>query len=107
MAATDTALQLIENSLGVFGLAAYTIELHAVSVDTDANGTGSTVVNHEQDFATGDVFPLVTGGADGDFYVSSAGASQTTVNVDGSTTTGGSVSVWLMVVGPDPSGARR
>jgi hypothetical protein len=102
MAASNLAVTLLKSTRTLIPFADYTIEVHSAEITTDANGDGSTVVNWEQGFGGGDVFPFVSGAADGFWYTSSAGATQATVEVSGSSTTGGSVDAWVLAIGPDP-----
>jgi hypothetical protein len=47
------------------------------------------------------VFVLVSGDADGDFFASATGTSQATVEVAGSSTTGGTVTATVVAFGDD------
>jgi len=75
-------------------------EVHTADLSTDANGDGSTTVSWDEAFSGG-VFVLVSGDADGDFFASASGTSQATVEVAGSSTTGGTVTATVVAFGDD------
>ena len=75
-------------------------EVHTADLSTDANGDGSTTVSWDEAFSGG-VFVLVSGDADGDFFASATGNSQATVEVAGSSTTGGTVTATVVAFGDD------
>lgn len=75
-------------------------EVHTVDVSTDASGDGSATVSWDTAFRGG-VFVLVSADADGDAYASASGTSQATVNIAGSSTTSGTVTLTAVVFGDD------
>ncbi len=75
-------------------------EVHTASVSTDSNGDGSTTVSWDRAFEGG-VRVFLTADADGDLWVSSKGTSQATVQVGGSSTTAGTVTVEVVAYGDD------
>lgn len=77
------------------------VESHAVAVSTDGSGDGSATVTWNERFDSGEVYVQVTAGSDGDCYVPSSGETQATVSIAGSSTTGGSVTVFVLAVGPE------
>jgi hypothetical protein len=74
------------------------VEFETVDVSTDASGNGSTTVSWSREFRDSDVAVFVSGQDTGDFYPSSAGSSQATVQVSGATADA-TVTVHVLAVG--------
>lgn len=78
------------------------IEIHSVDVSTDANGDGSATVTFDADFnAVSDyvALPVIKGGLDGYISVNNKAVGSVDVVITGSSTTSGTVSVDVVVIG--------
>jgi len=73
-------------------------EVHEADISTDGSGNGSTTVSWEDSFDDSNVVVLVTGTESGTWFVSSAGASQATVEVEGATADG-TVTAYVLAAG--------
>lgn len=89
-------MQLI-NSKSSYPNLGGTAEVHSVDVDTDANGDGSATVTWDETLP-GTVFAVATGRSAGNVFLSAAGASQGTVNVEGGAADG-TVTVNVLATG--------
>jgi len=107
MVASDgDSAEVVRSTLGIPQLDDHRVEAHATDVSTDANGDGTATVSWDTSFSDGTVFAVATlQDRSGDVAVSSAGADQCTVAVDGHSTTDGTVTVTVLVVGPDAAQA--
>lgn len=74
-------------------------EVHTVDISTDSNGDGSATQSWDTAFGGG-VFVLVSGDEGADWFVSSSGTSQATVNVEGATANS-TVTATVLAVGDD------
>lgn len=108
MVASDgDSAEVVRSTLGIPQLDDHRVEAHAVDVSTDTNGDGTATVTWDNAFANGTVFPVATmqGSDTGDVTIQSAGSSQCTVEVSASGTTSSTVTVTVLVVGPDAAQA--
>lgn len=104
MASSDgDSADVIDSALGaIWNTADARLEVHTVDVSTGTSGDGSSTVTYDTSFADGTVFAFATlQDANGDVAVTSAGSSQATVQVSGHSTTSGTVTANLLVVGTD------
>lgn len=101
MAATNgDAQEIVRSVLASPNLGDMRVEVHAVDISTGTGGAGSATVSYEEGFAGSEVYPLITGDEGGDWFVSSAGASQATAEVENATASS-TVTAYLLVVGKD------
>ncbi|AGM11205.1 hypothetical protein M197_gp40 [Haloarcula hispanica tailed virus 2] len=79
------------------------VEVHTVDVSTGTGGAGTANVSHNEEFADGEVYAFATPQSSGvTVAVTSAGATQSTVDVTGGAASG-TETVNLLVIGPDAS----
>ena len=105
MASTDgDSRRVINSSLAnVWNEDDVRMEVHTVDVALDSSGAGTATVSHDEEFGGSEVYALATGTATGEnVTVTSAGATQSTVDVDGGAADG-TATVNLLVIGPDAS----
>lgn len=74
-------------------------EVHAVDVATGSGGAGSSTVTWETEFDSGEVYVTGTPDSDARVFISSAGASQATVEVAGGPANA-TVTVFVRATGP-------
>lgn len=74
-------------------------EVHAADISTGTGGAGSTTVTWETEFDGGEVYVTATPDSDARAFVSSAGASQATVEVAGGPASA-TVTVYVRATGP-------
>lgn len=101
MAATDgDSQEVVDSGNAIPNLGEVRVEVHAVDISVSSN-SGSTSLDWDEDFGGGEVYVQVSGDEAGDFFASSAGSSQATVEAASTATADGTVTAFVLAVGPE------